>query len=454
MHTHDALPLLVCLLLLLGAWLYQYARSFHRPARAQESPYLHVPRCLKPCSPLDCPACCLAASAVPAQEPKRVPVRPWREVKCRGGAPKRVNTKGVACPNQACSYYGISEAHIHAIVSDGTTGKAERIQRWRCQACQTKFSARLHTPMYRLKTPSRQVALVLSALAEGLDVSAAERVFGVRQTTITRWLVRAGAHAQMLHQRTFSQMEILHVQVDEIRTRLRRHTQVLWLWVAIDPLTKCIPVFQLGPRTHDMAHLLIHRLREHLAPGCLPLFTSDGLNAYFYALTAHFGDWIKATGTRSSKPQWQVEPGLLYGQVQKQHRRRKLVRVKHMIRLGTGAAFKEALQALGFSGRVNTAFIERVNLTIRRGVAALARRTWATALQAPHLEAHLHWWLAYYHFVRPHGSLRVPIQMRANACSRRRLRYRQRTPAMAAGRMRQRWTTGQLLRCPVPPLPA
>ena len=49
-----------------------------------------------------------------------------------------------------------------------------------------------------------------------------------------------------------------------------------------------------------------------------------------------------------------------------QHRRRKLVRVKHVIRLGTGVAFKEALQALGFSGRVNTAFIERVNLTIRR----------------------------------------------------------------------------------------
>jgi hypothetical protein len=35
------------------------------------------------------------------------------------------------------------------------------------------------------------------------------------------------------------------------------------------------------------------------------------------------------------------------------------------------------------------------------------RRTWATALQIPHLQAHLHWWQAYYHFVRPHASLRV-----------------------------------------------
>src|SRR5215467_14397140 len=105
--------------------------------------------------------------------------------------------------------------------------------------------------------------------------------------------------------------------------------------------------------------------------------------------SAHFGQWVQAVGSRNRKPQWQVEAGLLYGQVQKKHRRRKLVQVKQVMRLGTGPAFKAALQALGFSGRVNTAFIERVNLTIRRGVAALARRTWATALQAPHVEAHL-----------------------------------------------------------------
>jgi transposase InsO family protein len=136
-----------------------------------------------------------------------------------------------------------------------------------------------------------------------------------------------------------------------------------------------------------------------------------------------------------------------------QHRRRKLVRVKRVFRLGNGVAFTEALQTLGFSGRVNTAFIERVNLTIRRGVAALARRTWATALQAPHLEAHLHWWLAYYHFVRPHGSLRVVVQGQAGETSPWRRRYQQRTPAMAAGRTKHRWTTQYLLGCPVLPLP-
>lgn len=80
--------------------------------------------------------------------------------------------------------------------------------------------------------------------------------------------------------------------------------------------------------------------------------------------------------------------------------RRKLVRVSQVMRLGTEAALKAALQELGLSGRLNTAFIERVNLTVRHGVAALARRTWATSQQASQLLAHLEWWRAYYHGCR------------------------------------------------------
>ena len=45
------------------------------------------------------------------------------------------------------------------------------------------------------------------------------------------------------------------------------------------------------------------------------------------------------------------------------------------MRLLTEAALKAFLQGMGFSGRLNTAFIERVNLTVRHGVAALARCT-------------------------------------------------------------------------------
>jgi hypothetical protein len=125
--------------------------------------------------------------------------------------------------------------------------------------------------------------MVLSALAEGLDPSAASRVFGHRQATITTWLSRAGEHAHILHERFFFHLHLPHLQLDELRTRLRCSTQVLWVWLVIDPRTKLLPVLHLGPRTQKAAHSVIHSLRHLLAPGCLPLFTSDGLHLYLYA---------------------------------------------------------------------------------------------------------------------------------------------------------------------------
>jgi IS1 family transposase/transposase-like protein len=412
-------------------------------------------RLLKPRSPDDCPACRLASTASLGGGPVPVPVRPWREVKSRRGAPKRIDTQGFACPNQQCTYFGNRDAHVHALVGDGKHGQAEQIQTFRCQKCRTTFSARRDTPLYRLKTPSQQVAVVLSALAEGLDPSAAERVFGFRQATITRWLTRAGRHAESLHERCFRNLNIPHLQLDELRTRLRCATQVLWLWLAIDPRTKILPVLQLGPRTQTMAHRLIHSLRQSLVPGCIPLFTSDGLNLYFYALTAHFGDWFVGSRQGRNVRQWQVAPGLIYGQVKKSYRRRRLVRVTHVMRLGTEDALTVALQRLGFSGRLNTAFIERVNLTVRHAIAALARRTWATAQQSPQLLANLEWWRAYYHFVRPHEALRVAlVQPRERGGNRLAQRYRHRTPAMAAGRTTRRWTAREVLSYPLPPISA
>jgi IS1 family transposase len=435
-------------------WLYQYSRSHRGPftsLAARRS--LLLPRRLKPRSPLDCPACCLASSPSSAGEPALAPVRPWREIKSRRGAPKRVNTTGFACPNQQCRYFGITDARVHALVGDGKHGQAEHIQTFRCQACRTTFSARRDTPLYRLKTSSHQVAMVLSALAEGLDASAAERVFGYRQATITTWLSRAGEHAEIFHQRCLHTLQIPHLQLDELRTRLRSSQQVLWLWLAIDPCTKLLPVLQLGPRTQYMAYQLIHSLRQLLAPGCIPLFTSDGLNVYFYDLTAHFGQWLEVVRRGRNVRRWEVAASLIYGQVKKCYQRRKLVRVSHLMRLGTEDALNVALQQLGLSGRLNTAFIEQVNLTVRHGVAALARRTWATAQQSPHLLAHLEWLRAYYHFVRPHEALRVRlVQPRERGGKLVAQRYRQRTPAMAAGRTNRRWTTQDVLSYPLPPL--
>jgi IS1 family transposase len=431
--------------LLVLAWLAAARRPASGTARS-----VSIPRLPRPRDPDDCPDCRRRAASPTAHETAGPPPRPWREGKSRRGAPKRIATDGYACPRRACPYHGITDARIHALVGDGRHGKAERIQTFRCQACGGTCSARRDTPLYRLKTPAARVGEVLTALAEGLDVAAAARVFGHRPATIATWLSRAGAHSATLHTRWLRDLHLPHLQLDELRTRLRRRARVVWLWVVLEPRTKIIPVLHLGARTQASAHAVVHALRQTLAPDCLPVFTSDGLRLYFYALTAHFGRWAGGAGRRARR--WQVAPGLLYGQVTKRYRRRRLVRVTPVLRCGTREGFRRALVALGWSGRVNTAFVERVNLTLRRSVAALGRRTWSTAQGTPRLVAHLEWWRAYYHFVRPHRSLRVALARPLPGRAAR--RYRQRTPAMAAGLTPRRWTARDILTLPLPGAPS
>jgi hypothetical protein len=88
-------------------------------------------------------------------------------------------------------------------------------------------------------------------------------------------------------------------------------------------------------------------------------------------------------------------------------------------------------------------------------VAALARRPWGTSQQAQQLLAHLKWWRASSHVVRPHESPRVAlVQPRERRGKLVMQRYRQRTEALVAGRTHRRGTAGEVLSCPLPPVSA
>jgi hypothetical protein len=204
------------------------------------------------------------------------------------------------------------------LFGDGKHGRAERIQTFRCQACHTTFTSRRNTALYRLKTPSHQIAVVLSALAEGLDLSAAERVFSYRQTTIATWLSRAGEHAHTLHERSFCHLHLPHLQLDHCcapgSAAIGRCCGSGW---PLTPAPRFCPCFSSAP-THNTWHTSSSTLCDRSwPPFCLPIFTSDGLNLYFYALTAHFGHWLEADRQGRHRRQWQVAAGLIYGQVKK-----------------------------------------------------------------------------------------------------------------------------------------
>lgn len=205
-------------------------------------------------------------------------------------------------------------------------------------------------------------------------------------------------------------------------------------------------MLKVGPRTQPIAHAVVHDLVKVLAPDHLPAFTSDGLKLYFYALTAHFGNWVIPLGQRTCH--WQLRTNLVYGQLIKRYRRRQLVRVERRVLLGALPQLATALGAAGPSGSIQTAFIERLNLTIRQAVAALTRRTWGLAQSPAELLLHLEWWRARcaYHFARPHTSLPSPYTERRRFEHHRRFQ----TPVQAAGLIDHLWTITELLSFPLP----
>ncbi len=167
------------------------------------------PWVLKAKNERDCSFCMFEKGQ--GKSPKRELPLAWSQQKGRGGPKKKISTQGYFCPNEECKYYGVTEESIHALVGDGSHGRHESIRDLRCQACQTKFTVRRNTILYRLKTQSSLIEKILWLLALGVDASALDEVFGVRENTIQTWLCRSGMQGRKLHDRFMVELELIHV---------------------------------------------------------------------------------------------------------------------------------------------------------------------------------------------------------------------------------------------------
>jgi len=145
-------------------------------------------------------------------------------------------------------------------------------------------------------------------------------------------------------------------------------------------------------------------------------------------------------------------PQLLYAQVVKTVRRRRLVQVRHRIVFGTLEAIQQVLAACGW--QINTAFVERVNLTIRQHVAAVGRRVSTLCKGEDGLRQQLSLYHVYYNFCLPHASLRQPLLPPEPTHGTGSAKcWQLRTPAMAAGLTDHVWTLREVLLFRVPPWP-
>jgi len=379
-----------------------------------------------------------------------------------------VETSRHFCPHPDCAYQGW--VGLGNLCANGHPSGGP----WRqlhCTSCGGYFQETYGTPLHGKRVEPQKLVWAVGALAEGLGIRAVARVFEVDPNTVLAWLVEVADHAAAFSRYFLHDVRVTQVQLDELFALLsavkagevsdpeaiqRLSRSPHWVWGALDPVTKLLLTIDVGDRTLAMAQSVVHQVVQVLAPGCVPLFLTDGFKEYTTALLTHCGQWVQpsrrqATGP-APKPRWMPLPALLYAQVIKTVRQRRLVRVTHRVVFGTVEAVQQVLAAHGW--QINTAFIERLNLSIRHHVAAVGRRVATLCKGEEGLRQQLALYHVYSNFCLPHASLRLPLPQSApthgNGSAKR---WQPQTPAMAAGLTDHVWTLREVLLFRVPPWP-
>jgi IS1 family transposase len=340
-----------------------------------------------------------------------------------------------------------------------------------CIACRGSFLETLGTIFHGKRVASELIVRVIACLAEGLGIRGTARVFEVDPNTVLQWLVEAAEQLQAFSRHVLHDVRVRQVQLDELFALLsavkarevseaealeRLERSPRWVWVAMDPESKLLLAIDVGNRTLAMAQRFVHHVAQVLAPDCAPLFLTDGFKEYLTALLTHYGHWVQSPRRQAQgpapKPRWMPLPGLLYAQVVKTVRRRRLVDVQHRVVFGSLEAVNHVLAPLGW--HINTAFVERINLTIRQHVAAVGRRVSTLCKGEDGLLQQLAVFHCYYNFCLPHASVRRPLpQPEPTHGSGSATQWRPWTPAMAAGLTDHIWTLREVLLFRVPPWP-
>jgi IS1 family transposase len=119
-------------------------------------------------------------------------------------------------------------------------------------------------------------------------------------------------------------------------------------------------------------------------------------------------------------------PSCVHVQVKKRYRKGRVVHTEKKLVIGTNDDFLEAMSRSEDSKTINTSYVERLNLTIRRSIACLQRKTNAMCRSERSLTEQLELLRCYYNFLRPHSSLKFGRVIR--------------TPAQQAGLVPKRLT--------------
>jgi len=215
---------------------------------------------------------------------------------------------------------------------------------------------------------------------------------------------------------------------------------------AMTPDTRLFISHHEGKRTIEDAQELfkdVERRRSIASP--IPVFTSDNWSPFEEGLVSVYSflenPSYRGKG-RKPLPLMIPYPNLKYARVCKRRENNRIVEIVEEIVFGEP---EEVLRLLGADsgGRINTSYVERLNLSIRNSLARFIRRGMNCSKDLGIHTKAIDFFQAWYNFVKPHKSLRLELKDGDR-------KWMQRTPAMAEGLTDHIWSLSELLCFRVP----
>jgi transposase-like protein/IS1 family transposase len=290
-------------------------------------------------------------------------------------------------------------------------------QRYKCNECGKYLLANEAKPLGTMRISTKQAALALGMILEGLSIRAVERLTGLHRDTIDDLILVVGENCQRLLDEKIKNVEVKDVQLDEIwsfvgmkeKARVARGKSPeygdSWTFYGISE-NKLILTHLVGQRDSDTCWAFLLKLKNAIGAGRFQL-TTDGLAAYRQNVPFAF--------------QSQVDFAVLiknYASTQ-EVTRYSPARITNIEKLPMFGDCDE--------DRISTSYIERFNLTVRMTLRRFTRLTNAHSKSLKHHVAMQAIFVAFYNFCRRHETLKGQ------------------TPAMASGLADKIWSMRELL---------
>ena len=207
----------------------------------------------------------------------------------------------------------------------------------------------------------------------------------------------------------------------------------VWQATMIDMDSRLRATRGIGADETQASIEVFQTLKQRGHPDGPPPTISDGWGGIDDAMIEVYGLVPEYSGHGRPPTRKQAQPGWQYLQMVKQRDVHG-----HLEGIYLRAVFGKKSDLIALIGK-STAYVERSHLTARMFNSRLVRKTLAFSKDLTMHRAAATWQDCYYNLIRPHKSLRLPVENGSKQ------RWYNRTPAMAAGLTDHIWTVKELL---------